>query len=229
MTRKRKTTGPVPPDPIKVEPCRLYLITPPVIDLAVFEETFAAAVDAGDIASVQLRLKVGTAPASDDEIRRAAEALMPIAYAADIAFLINDRPDLAAEMGCDGVHIGQDDMGYKEARKLLGDDAIIGVTCHASRHLAMDAGENGADYVAFGAFFPTDTKEPKATADLDLLTWWSGIFEIPCVAIGGITPENAQPLVEAGADFLAVSGGVWSHKDGPRAAVKAFNAIFAGQ
>ena len=227
MTRKRKTTGPVPPEPIKVEPCRLYLITPPVIDLAVFAEDFAAAVDAGDIASVQLRLKVGATPASDDEIRRAAEALMPIAYAADIAFLINDRPDLAAEMGCDGVHIGQGDMGYKEARKLLGEDAIIGVTCHASRHLAMEAGENGADYVAFGAFYPTETKQPKATADLDLLTWWSGIFEIPCVAIGGITPDNALPLVEAGADFLAVSGGIWSHKDGPAAAVKAFNDIFA--
>lgn len=227
MTRKRKTTGPVPPEPIKVEPCRLYLITPPVIDLAVFEEEFAAAVGAGDIASVQLRLKVGATPASDDEIRRAAEALMPIAYAADIAFLINDRPDLAREMGCDGVHIGQDDMAYKEARKLLGEDAIIGVTCHASRHLAMDAGESGADYVAFGAFYPTDTKEPKATADLDLLTWWSGIFEIPCVAIGGITPDNAQPLIEAGADFVAVSGGVWSHKDGPAAAVKAFNQKFA--
>lgn len=229
MTRKRKTTGPVPPEPIKVEPCRLYLITPPRIDLSTFSEQFSAAVDAGDIASVQLRLKEGATPASDDEIRRAAETLMPIAYAADIAFLINDRPDLAAEMGCDGVHIGQDDMAYKEARKILGEDAIIGVTCHASRHLAMAAGESGADYVAFGAFFPTETKEPKSRTELDILTWWAGIFEIPCVAIGGLTPANAGPIVEAGADFLAVSGGVWSHDEGPAAAVKAFNAIFAGQ
>lgn len=208
--------------------CRLYLISPPSIDLATFADEFRAAATGGDIACFQLRLKVGDTPASDDEIRRAVETLMPIAHAADIAFLINDRPDLAAEMGCDGVHIGQEDAGYKEARKMLGEDAIVGVTCHASRHLAMEAGEQGADYVAFGAFYPTDTKLPKSSAEPEILTWWTGLFEVPCVAIGGITAANAQPLVEAGADFLAVSGGVWSHEDGPAAAVKAFNALFAG-
>lgn len=213
--------------PARTGPCRLYLITPPTIDLAKFTDEFRAAVDAGDIASVQLRLKVGDTAAPDDEIRRATETLMPIAHAADIAFLINDRPDLTREMGCDGVHIGQSDTGLKEARRILGDDAIIGVTCHDSRHFAMEAGEGGADYVAFGAFFPTDTKAAKAKAAPDILTWWSSLFEIPCVAIGGITAQNASALVEAGADFLAVSGGVWSHPEGPAEAVRAFNAIFA--
>lgn len=206
--------------------CRLYLITPPTIDLAGFPDIFASALDGGDVASVQLRLKVNDVAASDDEIRRATEALMPLAHARDIAFLINDRPDLAREMGADGVHIGQSDMGLKAARKLLGDDAIIGVTCHASKHLAMVAGEAGADYVAFGAFYPTETKSPKAKAEPDILTWWSQLFEVPCVAIGGITVENALPLIEAGADFLAVSGGVWNHAAGPAAAVAAFNTLF---
>jgi thiamine-phosphate pyrophosphorylase len=144
-----------------------------------------------------------------------------------IAVLLNDRPDLAFETGCDGVHIGQDDATYAEARKALG-DGIIGVTCHDSRHLAMEAGEQGADYVAFGAFFPTGTKEPKATADIELLHWWSDLMTVPCVAIGGITVDNCRPLVEAGADFLAVSGGVWNHPEGPAAAVKAFNRVLAG-
>lgn len=216
-------------DPDKTDPCRLYLITPPRIDLAPFTEEFRAAVDAGDIASVQLRLKVADTAAPDDDIRRAAEALMPIAHAADIAFLINDRPDLARELACDGVHIGQSDTGLKDARKTLGQDAIIGVTCHDSRHLAMEAAEGGADYVAFGAFYPTDTKAAKSQAEPELLTWWSALFEVPCVAIGGITVHNAGPLVEAGADFLAVSGGVWAHQTGPAEAVRAFNALFAGR
>lgn len=227
MTRKRKTTGPVPEEPVKKEPCRLYLITPPAIELASFAEDFKRAADGGDIACFQLRLKVGEVSASDDEIRRATEALMPVALEHDIAFLQNDRPDLALEMGCDGAHVGQSDMGYADARELLGPDAIIGVTCNASRHLAMDAGEAGADYVAFGAFYATNTKEAKGNAEPEILKWWSEIFEVPCVAIGGITPENAAPLIEAGADFLAVSGGVWNHEQGPGAAVKAFNALFA--
>lgn len=227
MTRKRKTTGPVPEEPIKPEPCRLYLITPPSIELASFTEDFKRALDGGDIACFQLRLKVGDTSASDDDIRRATEALMPIAIDAEIAFLQNDRPDLALEMGCDGVHIGQSDMGYDDAREMLGPDAVIGVTCNASRHLAMEAGELGADYVAFGAFYATQTKEAKGNAEPEILKWWSQIFEVPCVAIGGITPDNAPPLIEAGADFLAVSGGVWNHPGGPAAAVKAFNGQFA--
>jgi thiamine-phosphate pyrophosphorylase len=129
-------------------------------------------------------------------------------------------------MGADGVHIGQEDTTCAEARKIMGRDSIVGVTCHASRHLAMEAGDAGADYVAFGAFFPTTTKDPKAEAEPEILTWWSDLFEIPCVAIGGITTGNADILVEAGADFLAVSSGVWDYPGGPEAAVRAFNEVF---
>jgi thiamine-phosphate pyrophosphorylase len=178
---------------------------------------------AGDVASLQLRLK----DVSDDDIRRAVEILMPVAKRADVAFILNDRPDLAYEMRCDGAHIGQDDMSYAQARATMGRDCVVGVTCHNSRHLAIEAAEAGADYVAFGAFFPTATKEPKEMAEIDTLQWWAEMMVVPCVAIGGITVDNAGPLVEAGADFLAVSSGVWDYGSGPEAAVKAFNQLFA--
>ncbi|WP_428407718.1 thiamine phosphate synthase [Hyphococcus sp.] len=209
--------------------CRLYLVTPPAIaDLNAFCDDFARALDAGDVACIQLRLKSpeGVA-AGDDEVLRAAEALLPIARDHDAAFLINDRPDLALKSGADGVHVGQSDASCKKARVLLGDDATVGVTCHNSKHLALEAGEAGADYVAFGAFFPTKTKEAPTQADPALLEWWSYATTLPCVAIGGITPENCAPLVRAGADFLAVSGAVWSHPEGPAAAVKAFAKAIA--
>jgi thiamine-phosphate pyrophosphorylase len=164
--------------------------------------------------------------ASDDEIRRAAGQLKPIAQASGVAFILNDRPDLAAELGADGVHVGQEDMPYRDARARVGANAIIGVTCHSSRHLAVEASEAGADYVAFGAFFPTATKEPKTHADVELLAWWSDLMTVPCVAIGGITVDNAKPLIEAGADFLAVCAGVWNHPHGPAAAVEGFNGLF---
>jgi thiamine-phosphate pyrophosphorylase len=172
---------------------------------------------------VQLRLK----DVPDDAIRRAIDRLMPVTHARDVAFVLNDRPDLAAVAGCDGVHVGQEDARYANARAAVGPDAVVGVTCHASPHLAMEASEQGADYVAFGAFFPTATKAAKGNASLDILHWWSTIMTVPCVAIGGITPMNCGPLVEAGADFLAVIAAVWSHPDGPAAGVRAMNAAIA--
>ena len=201
--------------------CRLYLISPPKLSAANFLGPLKEALSGGDVASFQLRLK----DVSDDEIRRATDTLRPVVQAAGAAFILNDRPDLAAELGCDGVHVGQDDASYAEARALL-PKAIVGVTCHDSRHLAMDAGEAGADYIAFGAFFPTNTKEPKTTADIELLRWWGETMVVPVVAIGGITVANAPVLVEAGADFLAVAAGVWEHPEGPKAAVAQFNALF---
>jgi thiamine-phosphate pyrophosphorylase len=180
------------------------------------------ALGAGDVASLQLRLK----GVSDDETLRVGERMMRIAQAHDVAFIVNDRPDLAKRLGADGVHVGQEDVPYAEARALLGPDKIIGVTCHNSRHLAMEAAEAGADYVAFGAFYPTATKEAKTRAEPEILTWWQDIMEAPCVAIGGITVANALPLVEAGADFLAIASGVWEYAEGPEAAVRAFNHIF---
>jgi thiamine-phosphate pyrophosphorylase len=150
-----------------------------------------------------------------------------VAQQRDVAFLLNDRPDLAAATGCDGVHVGQQDASYAEARRLMGPDRIVGVTCHDSRDLAIDAAEAGADYVAFGAFYPTTTKPSRYRPEPDLLAWWSEMMTVPCVAIGGITPQNCAPLVRAGADFLAVVTAVWNHPEGPGAAVREFNAAIA--
>lgn len=199
---------------------RLYLITPSAIpDLEAFALELEAALGAGDVAALQIRLK----PATEDEIRAAVMRLGPIARKHDVALLLNDRPDLAAELGCDGVHVGQEDASVASARRLMGPDAMIGATCHDSRDLAMEAAEAGADYVAFGAFFPTDTKQTTHRPELDVLTIWQETIEVPCVAIGGITVENARALADAGADFIAVSAGVWKHAHGPAAAVAEFN------
>ncbi len=203
--------------------CRLYLITPDAIpDLKAFAKTLGDALAAGDVASLQLRLK----NVSDDAIRDAVNALMPVCHKHDVAFILNDRPDLANELGCDGVHIGPEDMPYDEARKVMGKDATVGVTCKDSYHDAMELAEAGADYVAFGAFFPTTTKETTARPELELLEAWSQMTIVPCVAIGGITVENCAPLVKAGADFIAVCSGVWKYPQGAAAAVRDFNAVF---
>lgn len=199
--------------------CRLYLVTPPRLEPRAFADTLARALDGGDVACVQLRLK----DLDDDGLLRAIDALRPVAQKRDVAFLMNDRPDLAAATGCDGVHIGQQDASYEEARAAVGRDGIVGVTCHDSMHLAMSAAEAGADYVAFGAFFPTSTKEARFRAPIELLENWSTAMVVPCVAIGGITPENCAPLVKAGADFLAAVSSVWDAPDGPAAAVRRFN------
>ena len=202
--------------------CRLYLITPPVVDLKTFPSLMAQALDAGDVACAQLRLK----DLDDDALKRAIDALRPVVQSRNVAFLLNDRPDLAVAQGCDGAHVGQSDTPATLARKILG-DLTLGVTCHDSRDLAMTAGEEGADYVAFGAFFPTTSKDAKFHADPDILQWWSDLMELPCVAIGGITAANCAPLVQAGADFLAVIGAVWNHPEGPAAGVRAMNAAIA--
>lgn len=191
----------------------LYLLTPPKID-ADFADVLARTLDAGRVSALQLRLKEH----SDAEIEALAPKLIEIAHQRGVSVILNDNPALAAKLGCDGVHIGQDDGSILDARAALGPKAIVGVTCHDSRHLAMTAGEQGADYVAFGAFFDTATKSPKTRADLDILVWWTELFELPCVAIGGLTLENVSEVIAAGADYIAVCGGVWSHPDGPEAA-----------
>lgn len=206
------------------ESCRLYLISPERIEHpALFANDLRAALDGGDVAAFQLRLK----GADDDAIARAADTLRPVCQQRDVAFIMNDRPDLAVKLDCDGVHVGQDDMSCAEARRIVGPQRQVGVTCKASRDLAMEAGEAGADYVAFGAFFPSTTKAVTTPASLEIIEWWSELFELPCVAIGGITVENCRPVIAAGADFLAVAGGVWNHAEGPEAAVRAFNQLFS--
>ncbi len=202
-------------------PCQLYLISPPAID-APFTDQLKAVFESASVAAFQLRLK---GAGDEHAIARAGDPIQRLCADHDVAFIINDSMALAKRMGADGVHLGQSDGDPREARDLLGRDAQIGVTCHNSRHLAMEAGEAGADYVAFGAFYPTNTKTVDHHAEPDLLEWWNGLFEIPCVAIGGITADNAAPLIKAGADFIAVSGAVWNHRDGPAAGAKALAAL----
>lgn len=203
--------------------CRLYLITPPVIDdAAAFASQLEGALEAGDVAAIQVRLK----DVSEAHLAEVTRAVLAVGHDYEVAVLLNDSPELAAKFGCDGVHIGQSDGTLKDARKILGPDAMIGVTCHDSRHLAMEASEGGADYVAFGAFHPTQTKDTDYQADLEDLTIWQESMTTPCVAIGGITVDNCDPIITAGADFIAVCGGVWNHPEGPAAAVAAFNVRF---
>ena len=203
--------------------CRLYLITPDFTDLAAFLPAAEAALGAGDVAALQLRLK----GADEASIAEAVAGLQPLCRAADVALILNDRPDLAAKLDCDGVHIGQSDGAFAAARSAVGRERIVGVSCHASRDLAMDASEAGADYVAFGAFYPTATKATEHRPDPEILEIWQESMLTPCVAIGGITAENCRPLVTAGADFLAVCAGVWAHPEGPAAAVRALNREIA--
>jgi thiamine-phosphate pyrophosphorylase len=206
---------------------RLYLITPPQIrDIPAFAKALEAALSAGDIASLQLRLKRQDGMADPDATRAVSAAVTGLAQEAGVAVIINDSGELARELGADGVHVGWDDTPVRTARALLGPDAIVGATAKNSYHRAMQAGEDGADYVAFGAFYPTSTKDGTVAAETELLTVWQAALLIPCVAIGGITPANAAPLVTAGADFLAVSAGVWHYEEGPGAAVRAFNQVF---
>ena len=202
------------------EPCQLYLISPLDVGGA-FPERLARALDAGPVAAFQFRVK----GLDEHAAARLAEPLQRICADREVAFIVNDAVGLAKRLGADGVHLGQDDGSVHDARAVLGREAQIGVTCHASRHLAMDAGEAGADYVAFGAFFPTETKIVKHHAEPEILQWWQALFEVPCVAIGGITPANCRPLVDAGADFLAVSGAVWNGDEA--AAVRAFAEAMA--
>ena len=196
-------------------PCQLYLISPMDVGGA-FPDRLARALDAGPVAAFQFRVK----GLDEHAAARLAEPLHRLCADRGVAFIVNDSISLARRLGADGVHLGQEDGDVADARRVLGRDAQIGVTCHDSRHLAMEAGETGADYVAFGAFFPTTTKAVKHRAGPEILAWWQSIFELPCVAIGGITPDNCRPLVDAGADFLAVSGGVWNGDEA--ASVKAF-------
>ena len=209
--------------PPRTDPAKLYLISPQQVG-ATFPDRLKAALEPGIAAAFQLRVK----DVDEHELARLAEPLQRVCADAEVAFIVNDSMALAKRLGADGVHLGQSDGDIREARALLGSSAQIGKTCHDSRHLAMEAGEAGADYVAFGAFYPTTTKPSDYRPDPSILSWWSALFEIPCVAIGGITPENAAPLVRAGADFLAVCQAVWAQED-PISAVTAFEEVLSGR
>jgi thiamine-phosphate pyrophosphorylase len=209
--------------PTRRDPCELYLISPQEVG-GDFPDMLRAALSAGPVAAFQLRVK----GVDEHQLARLAEPLQRICADADTAFIVNDSIALAKRLGADGVHLGQGDGDAREARDVLGASVQIGVTCHDSRHLAMEAGEKGADYVAFGAFYPTTTKPSEYRPDPRLLSWWASLFEVPCVAIGGITPANAAPLIAAGADFVAVCNAVWGHGD-PASEVAKFEALFAAK
>lgn len=200
--------------------CELYLISPGEVG-GDFPDLLARTLDAAQVAAFQFRVK----GLDDHAAAVLAEPLQKLCAERETAFIVNDSVSLAKRLGADGVHLGQDDGNVREAREYLGKEAQIGVTCYGSRHLALEAGEAGADYVAFGAFFPTTTKTVEHQAKPAVLRWWHIWSELPCVAIGGITTENAAPLIEAGADFLAVSAGVWQHPQGPAAAVAEFKRL----
>ena len=207
--------------PKRTEPCRLYLISPQEVGGS-FPDRLKSVAGDDAVAAFQLRVKDVT----EHELARLAEPLQRICADAGIAFIVNDSMQLAKRLGADGFHLGQQDGDIREARALLGPQAQIGVTCHDSRHLAMAAGEAGADYVAFGAFYPTTTKPSLYRPNPAILSWWSSVFEVPCVAIGGINPGNAKPLIDAGADFLAVCQAVWS-VDEPTQVIADFRDLLA--
>lgn len=201
----------------------LYLLTPPKIDLAAFPDQLMRVLDTGAVDCLQLRLK----DISDDDIRKAVDAILPVCSDRDIPLILNDRPDIARASGCDGVHIGEEDGSYAEARAIMGEEHIVGVSCYDSRHRAMQVGEKGADYVAFGAFFPTETKDAKTRVEAEIIDIWTTFTTVPCVAIGGITADNLGPLVTAGADFIAVTGAVWNYAEGPEAGAIALKKAIA--
>ena len=209
------------PPPERTAPAQLYLISPQDVG-GDFPDRLTAALAGGPVAAFQLRVK----NLGEHEVARLADPLQRVCADAGTTFIVNDSVSLAKRLGADGVHLGQQDGDVREARAVLGPSAQIGVTCHDSRHLAMEAGEAGADYVAFGAFYPTTTKPSDYRPHPSILSWWSTVFEIPCVAIGGITPDNASPLIEAGADFLAVCQSVWGNAD-PASVVRQFTEMFA--
>jgi len=202
--------------------CQLYLISP--LDVGGgFPDRLARALDAGPVAAFQFRVK----DIDQHAAAKLAEPLQRICATRGVAFIVNDSISLAKRLGADGVHLGQEDGDPREARAALGPAAQVGVTCHDSRHLAMEAGEAGADYVAFGSFHDTTTKAVRHRPEPVILSWWSALFEIPCVAIGGVTPTNAAALAAAGADFVAASGAVWNGDEA--AAVRAFAAALGSQ
>ncbi len=200
--------------------CRIYLISPPEFSLRAFPKQLCATLKAGHVACFQLRLK----EADDKTIRNVSRHLLPICQEHGVAFLVNDRPDLAADVGADGVHVGAKDATYAATRRIVGKASIVGVSCYDSLDSAVMASDEGADYIAFGAFYPTKTKQPRTRAEPKILSWWRHATTVPSVAIGGITVDNCGPLVRAGADFIAVISGVWNHPRNPETAISLFNA-----
>ncbi len=211
---------------------KLYLISPPRFELSDFRKELELAFKGGEIPVFQLRMKSEskegalTEPADNNEIKKAVRELKGLCNDNNCLFILNDEVSLAAELNCDGVHVGVDDMSVVDARKIMGEGKFIGASCYASVDKAFTAGEQGTDYVAFGVFYDTQTKAAKGRAKPELIEFWSKYTVLPSVAIGGIKINNAKPIIDAGADFIAVVTGVWDHEKGADSAVKEFNELF---
>ena len=203
--------------------CQLYLLTPPALEPAAFASDLAAALDTGHVPSVLL-LPESLGQPTDDALRGAIDILRPVAQDRGTAFLVDGRPDLAAATGCDGAHTCPDGPSYREARALVGADAIVGYSARFSRHAAMTAAEQGADYVVFGRRNPSPD---ELVQTVDLIAWWASMMEVPCVALGDIAPDTCADLVAAGADFLAVDAAIWAHPDGPAAGIAAMRSAIS--
>ena len=200
---------------------KIYLITPPKIDEKLFFASLENVLSTKIVSCLQIRLK----NVEDKNIIEICKIVRPICDNYKIPLIINDRLDLVKKCDADGVHLGQDDGSIKDARKYLGSNFIIGASCYNSKHIAMKAAENGADYVAFGAFFESKTKIPKVQVKTNIIEDWNFISNIPCVAIGGITPTNCKDLIKAGADHLAVIGSIWNSDKSPEKAIMDFKKI----
>ena len=206
---------------------KLYLITPPQIaDPIMFRDQLLEFLNPDEVACLQIRMKTSSGEFDRKSTHAVAEALLGPLKELEIDLIINDCPETAKELGADGVHVGLEDTTVKDARNILGEGKIVGATCKQSRHIAMEAGEAGADYVAFGSFYSSSTKTDTTPASIEILSWWQALMELPCIAIGGVAPDNAAPLVRAGADFIAASASIWNHPQGPAFSVKEFNNLF---
>ncbi len=195
---------------------QIYLISPPKIELKDFLPQLEKALKTGLVPVFQLRLK----GFERSEIKKISQELLKICNSNNTQFIVNDDFELALEIGAHGVHLGAEDGSIKLARQQSHPNFVIGASCYDSRHLAMEAGEQGADYISFGAFYESKTKKSRGKPTLEILEWSSEILNLPIVAIGGITDQNCALLVKSGADFLAVISYVWEHPLGVEEALK---------
>ena len=195
------------------EGSRLYLLTPPgLADPAAFLPALAAAVGAANVACVEITLAAGL---GDDDARSVVDALRAPVHALDVAAVVSGWTELAAQTGCDGAVVDPEGASYRDARAVLGPDAIVGVAAGSSRHDAMSAAERGASFVAL---------DP----DPDLIGWWAEIMEVPCVAMAVDDMDAARQCAAAGADFVALRGPIWSHPEGPAAGARAAIDLLSG-
>ncbi len=195
---------------------QIYLISPPQIELKDFSLNLDKALKTGLVPVFQLRLK----NYSPLEIKNFSQEIKKICDNNNCLFLLNDFYEVALEIGASGVHVGIDDKKISQIRQNSPKNFVIGASCYDSKHLAMEACEQGADYISFGAFFETKTKISRGKPTFEILNWASEILNFPIVAIGGINDKNCGELVKNGADFLAVISYVWQHPQGIEVALK---------